>query len=636
MSMIPNTIRLPRLISDGMVLQRNTQVKIWGWAPADQVISIRFLDQNCSTAVNEDGEWQVTLGTGDAGGPYDMVIETIDGTAQIKITNILLGDVWLCSGQSNMEMRMVSLKDIYPDEIKHSRNDCIRQFQVPMTYDFIQPKADIESGFWESADQQSVLNFTAAGYFCAVKLFEQYRVPIGLISASLGGAPAEAFMSEDALSLFPEYMTKLQKMKDRAYLEALIKEDQDSLEAWRNKLNQDDEAISDDGQTLNETDSDVSFWPHIKVPSYWEEEGVGSFNGAVWFRKEVEVPSSLTGGPTKLILGHIVDEDTVYINGTMIGTVPNQYVPRNYVIPEGLLNIGKNTILVRVVNYSGKGGFYKGKPYHLEIGDQLIDLSGDWQYWVGAKCDPLPAPNFVQWGPAGLYNGMIAPVVRYAIKGVLWYQGESNVRQPDEYEDLLKTLISDWRGKWGSEGFPFLYVQLPNFQEASDRPAESSWAELRDAQRRTLAVPGTGMAVAIDIGEWNDIHPVNKRDVGYRLALAARKVAYGDDSVVGSGPVYQSAKQEGNRIVLSFSDTGSGLIVKDGGMLRHFAIAGADRAFVWANARIENNGVAVWHEQISNPVYVRYAWADNPEGANLYNSEGLPASPFTTEKLSPN
>ncbi|WP_274652100.1 sialate O-acetylesterase [Paenibacillus humicola] len=633
MSRDQKKIKLPRLIGDGMVLQRNAQVKIWGSAPAGEIVTVRFMEKSCSTIVDADGEWQVSLRTEEAGGPYDMVIETGDGEERITVTNILLGDVWLCSGQSNMGMKMLSVQEVYPGDIARAGSDSIRQFLVPVKYDFERPQTDFEAGCWEAADPQSVLNFTAVGYFFAAKLYDKYRVPIGLINASLGGAPIESFMSEDALSPFAEYVEAAQKLKDNHYLEALAKADQQSGEAWYRNVNQNDAGMPDAGKPCFDSGYDASAWPSIKVPSYWEEEGLGHFNGVVWYRKDIEIPASLLGNPARLVLGHVVDEDTVYINGTRIGSNPNQYVPRKYELPESLLQEGKNSIVVRVVNTSGKGGFYKGKSYHLKIGDRIINLSGEWQYLIGVKSDPLPAPSFIQWRPLGLYNGMIAPVVRYAIKGVAWYQGESNAKKPDDYESLFKALIADWRKKWEQGDFPFLYVQLPNYMEPSGKPAASNWAQIREAQRRTLDVPGTGMAVTIDIGEWNDVHPVNKKDAGERLALAARKIAYGDESVVSSGPTLRSVKRDGSRIVLSFRDTGSGLIAKGADRPGHFAIAGTGRIFVWADAEIEGDCVAVWHDRIPSPVYVRYAWADNPEGANLYNREGLPASPFTTEEV---
>ncbi|MBP1755549.1 MAG: beta-galactosidase/beta-glucuronidase, partial [Firmicutes bacterium] len=321
------------------------------------------------------------------------------------------------------------------------------------------------------------------------------------------------------------------------------------------------------------------------------------------------------------------DEDIIYINGKEVGTLPMQYIPRRYEVPEGLLRVGTNVIVIRVVNYSGKGGFYKEKPYCLEWDQDRIDLSGPWQYCIGAKNDPLPIPTFVPWQPTGLYNAMIAPVISYPIKGAIWYQGETNGSRPKEYESLLKALIHDWRSKWGQD-FPFLYVQLPNFEEANPEPVESDWAILREGQRRTLQVPGTGMAVTIDVGEWNDIHPVNKKEVGRRLSLTAQRVAYGDDTIVSSGPMIMDAERQDGKIKLKFDETGAGLTTNDGQKPGHIAIAGADGRFVWAETELAGNCVLVWSEAVPNPVCIRYAWAQNPVGANLYNIDGLPASPF--------
>ena len=624
-------IRLSRLFGDGMVLQRNSCVKIWGWAPAGEEIRVRFKDQIYSGTTAMDGRWKVSLQTEDAGGPFEMIIQSYDGTEHIRLVNILLGDVWLCSGQSNMEMKMDSIQHTFPKDIVYGENDAIRQFLVPVAYHFEQPCVDLESGGWEAADAVSIMNFSAAAYFFAAKLYEQYHVPIGLIQASLGGAPIEAFMSEEALATFPDAAEELRKLKDRKYLEALAHEDHVNQEQWYRYVN-----LNDAGLLVGETPYyDPSFnasdWPSIPVPSYWEEEGLGSFNGSVWFRKEVEVLSGELGLPATLELGNVVDEDTVYLNGVQIGAQTSQYISRMYNIPEGLLQRGRNTIVVRVVNVSGKGGFYKGKPYRLQIGERSIDVSGDWQYRIGAKCGPMPEPSFIQWRPAGLYNGMIAPMVPYSLKGVIWYQGESNLNKPELYESLFRTLITDWREKWGMGDLPFLYVQLPNYSDPSNIPTESQWAELREAQRKTLVVPMTGMAVAIDIGESNDIHPVNKKDIGNRLALAAQRVAYKDVKVVSSGPLFQFAEKIGNRMILHFLNTGGGLVTNNGGALRHFALTGAHQPFLWANARIENDCVVVWHEEIPDPVQVRYGWADNPDTANLYNREGFPASPFSTE-----
>jgi sialate O-acetylesterase len=341
----------------------------------------------------------------------------------------------------------------------------------------------------------------------------------------------------------------------------------------------------------------------------------------------------MVGKKAKLILGRIVDADSVFINGVFVGTISYQYPPRRYEIPSNLLKEGENTIVVRIISNEGNGGFVLDKRYEIIAGNDTINLKGDWHYRLGAKMEPLASQTFIRWKPLGLYNAMLYPLLKYRMKGVIWYQGESNADRPLEYREILPAVIQDWRNNWNQGVFPFLYVQLPNFMKAKNQPSESNWALLREAQLQTLSLPNTAMAVTIDIGEWNDIHPLNKKDVGKRLALAAEKVAYRDEHVVSSGPLYQSMKIDGNKILLTFTNTGGGLVAQGNGELKHFAIAGADAKFVWAKARIENSTVIVWNDTISNPIAVRYAWADNPEGANLYNKEGLPASPFRTNQF---
>jgi sialate O-acetylesterase len=369
----------------------------------------------------------------------------------------------------------------------------------------------------------------------------------------------------------------------------------------------------------------------MNLPAFWDESELGGINGAVWFRKEIFLPGSVAGKPARLLMGRIVDSDTTYINGKVVGTVSYQYPPRRYTVPENVLKAGKNIVTVRVINNTGRGGFIKDKPYRLITDEGEIELSGEWRYRLGTTMEPLEEQTFIRWKPLGLYNAMIAPLTNYAIKGIIWYQGESNTGNPVEYGQTFPALIKDWRTKWKQGNFPFLYVQLPNFMEAREQPGESQWAEFREAQLKSLRVPKTAMAVAIDIGEWNDIHPLNKKDVGKRLALAALKVAYGKKNLVHSGPIYRSMRIKNDKVILSFAHTGSGLVTKDNNEPRGFAICGADGRFVWANAKIQDNKVVIWHDDISQPKAVRYAWADNPENANLYNKEGLPASPFRTD-----
>nr|MBO2493810.1 sialate O-acetylesterase [Clostridia bacterium] len=624
-------LRLPRLISDGMVLQRDKDIKIWGWALPGETVTVSFMGQTYSSTADAKGKWEVLLPKLPAGGPHSMEITA--SQQRIIVKDILIGDVWVCSGQSNMVIPMERVKDIYEDEIAHCDNPLIRQFTVPDRYDFNGPREDLDGGIWEPLNADTVLRFSAVGYFFAKALFAKYGIPIGLIKACVGGTPVEAWMSEEVVRQFPGNMEIVEQLRVDGYIDSIKQMEEAKVRAWYESIDENDKGIQKDHVPWFAPEYDASDWARVKLPASWKEMGLDSIKGAVWFRKEIDVPAFMAGKPAKLYMGTIVDSDRTYVNGVLVGSTSYRYPPRKYEVPAGLLKAGKNVITVRVISNDGNGEFVKGKIYKLFGHGYEINLEGEWQYRVGVAIDePLPTVTFFQYKPTGLFNGMIAPLLNYGIKGVIWYQGESNTDDPKGYCEKFCAMIADWRKKWGQGDFPFLYVQLANFMEAKDQPSESQWAQLREEQRRALCLPNTGMAVAIDLGEWNDLHPLNKKDVGERLALLARKLAYGEKDLVASGPLYKSMRVEGNKAIIEFSNIGSGLMVKGGGQLKHFAIAGRDKKFVWAKAIIEDDRVVVWHDDIPNPVAVRYAWADNPEGANLYNREGLPASPFTTEE----
>ncbi len=623
-------VRLPRLVRDSMVLQRESKVRIWGWAAKGEKVTIRFNGKQFKTTTTADGKWSVLLPPMKAGGPYTM---NIDASNHTTLKDILIGDVWLCAGQSNMVHQMELHKERYAGEIAKANYPQIRQFWVPNITNFQGPKDDLPSGFWKWANPEDVRQFSAVAYFFAQTIYEKYKVPIGLVNASWGGTPIEAWMSEEGLRDFPDYLQKIEKNRDTSNVNSMNR----SAAAYNYANSKRKEA--DKGLTGLKPWYDPSYnpkgWRRINIPGYWEDQGVKDLNGVVWYRREIEVPSTMTGIPAKIVLGRIVDADFLYVNGKLAGNTTYQYPQRRYQVPAGVLKPGKNILTIRVINQSGKGGFVPDKPYCIVAGRDTLDLKGYWQYKVG---EAYPPQIFMGGGgisahnqPAALYNAMVAPLVNYSIKGMLWYQGESNAGRPEEYAKLLPAMIKDWRNKWNQDNLPFLYVQLPNFMDVTYLPSESNWAMMREAQLKVLSEPNTGMAVAIDLGEWNDIHPDNKKDVGIRLALAAQKVAYGEKNVVSSGPLYQSATINGSKIVITFSNTGSGLVAKDGEELSAFAIAGADKNFVWAQAKIEGDKVIVWNENVPAPLYVRYAWADNPANANLYNKEGLPASPFRTD-----
>jgi sialate O-acetylesterase len=329
----------------------------------------------------------------------------------------------------------------------------------------------------------------------------------------------------------------------------------------------------------------------MQIPGYWSDTELGEVNGSIWFKKNVEIPSELNGKQGKLLLGRIVDADSVYVNGQFVGTTSYQYPPRRYNIPQGLLKTGQNNITVRVVSNRGRGGFILDKPYKIIIDSTTIDLNGEWKFRLGGVMKPLESQTFIRWKSTGLFNAMLHPLLNHSVKGVVWYQGESNTKNPDEYYELLPSMINDWRKQWGDDELPFIYAQLPNYMKINPFPSESNWAETRDAQKSALSLLNTAMAVTIDLGEWNDVHPLNKKDVGKRLALGAFKTAYGETDIVYSGPIYKSHIIDGDKIVLEFSNIGSGLIAKGVSGLKEFAIAGADKNFVWANARIINDKI---------------------------------------------
>jgi sialate O-acetylesterase len=631
-------VKLPVLISDGMVLQRDTKINLWGWASPGEKITIRFNDKTFNAVTGRDGNWKAVLPPMKAGGPYTMEVK---GKNSISLKDILVGDVWFCSGQSNMVLNMERVKEKYPQDIASADYPEIRNFFVPTASDVVSVHDDLPPGKWISASPENVLTFGAVTFFFARRIYNEYKIPIGIINSSVGGTPIEAWISEEGFKEFPQILTRIESFKDTAFINPILRsaaKRTGSAQAASGKAEVKDKGLTGPKPWFDpEYDpvQDPQGWHNFWLPGYLDDQGVRGLDGVIWFRKEINIPESMTGRPAKLFMGRIVDADEVYVNGILSGSISYQYPPRRYNLPAGLLKPGKNVIVVRVTNYSGKGGFVPDKPYWLVAGNDSIDLRGDWLYKVGQvfmPVDPGSLPNtpalVMQNEPTGLYNTMVAPVINYRIKGILWYQGEANTFRPREYQQLLPALIADWRNKWQEGAIPFLYAQLPNFMEVQYLPSESNWAELRFAQLKSLSVPNTAMAVTIDAGEWNDIHPLEKKVVGERLALAARRLAYGDENIVYSGPIYRSVSKKGDRIIIEFDHTGSGLMVKGGGDLNYFAVAGADKKFVWADAIIENNHVMVWSDEIPDPVWVRYAWADNPESANLYNTDGLPASPF--------
>ena len=624
-------IRLPRLISDNMVLQRDQPITVWGWAAPKEKVTVTLKNKSHSAVTDADGKWKIQLPAQSAGTSYEMVLK---GKNQIRIKNVAFGDVWLCNGQSNMVINMERVKERFPDDISSANYPDIRNFFIPTLTDLSGPQQDIPNGEWKAANPKDVLGFGAVTYFFARDLYEQYKVPIGIINSAVGGTPIEAWISEGGYKDFADIQKIINSNKDSSYVRSAK---QNTFNNAPRQPKPNDSGLTEHWES---EDYQPKGWRNYNIPGYWEDQGLKNLDGVVWFRREFEVPENWLGKPVKLFMGRIVDADQMFVNGKSIGNVTYQYPPRRYEIPAGLLKAGKNTFVIRVTNSAGKGGFVPDKPYFMASGDQQIDLQGVWQYKVGQVYEPAKVadsafvPFVTQNQPAALYNAMIAPLLPVKLKGFIWYQGESNVSEPDAYNALLPALIKDRRRLWNNENLPFLVVQLPNFQDIDFTPAESNMALLREAQNQALTLKNTAVTVTLDLGEWNDIHPLNKKDIGKRLALSARNLAYNDKNVVYSGPVLQSQSIAGDKIILKFVHVAEGIRASDGEALRWFSIADDDKKFVWANARIVGKDqIEVSSELVKTPKYVRYAWQDNPESVNFYNSANLPASSFRTDNV---
>ncbi len=628
-------VSLPAIVGNGMVLQRDETLKIWGWAQPGEKVTVSFLKKNYKTVTGKDGKWMVKLNPMKAGGPYTMEIK---GNNKITLNDILIGDVWVCSGQSNMTHYLGRHAERLAKDIAEANLPEIRQFYVPEKASINGPVENTPDLKWVAANPTTVLDFTVIGYFFVKKLYDKYHIPMGIINTCVGGTPIESWMSEEGFKEFPDIYKVVEQNKDTAYVNRVMQQFRQSMGG--NSFGPRKE--TDKGLVGPVKWFDPAYqpfnWKRINIPGYWEDQGIRNLDGVVWYRRVIEVPKSMTGVEATVKLGRIVNADEFYINGQKVGNTTYEYPQRVYKIKADVLKPGKNLLVIRVTNNAGKGGFVPDKPYFLLAANDTVDLKGDWYYKVGdvfQRRKPIGygkqmvRPVNPQQSPTGLYNGMIAPYTNYAVKGFLWYQGEANADDPQAYAKLLPALIKDWRSHWQLGNVTFLIAQLPNYMDVNYSPEESNWAQMRKVQLETAeTIPNTGIGVNIDLGEWNDIHPANKKPVGERLALQAMKITYGDKNVLSSGPIRKSARLDGNKIIISFDNVGSGLVSGNGEELSHFAIAGEDGVYEWAKAEIKGNEVVVWNDNIEKPVSVRYAWADNPDFANLYNKEGLPACPF--------
>ena len=622
-------LNVHEIFGNGMVLQRNEPIKIWGEADLGAKVNVFFNQKTTTVKANEYGRWLATLPMMAAGEGYTLTVKSKKETIEFK--DVLIGDVWICSGQSNMEMTVEDSNNAAA-EIAAASDNLIRHYKV-MHGHSKDPEQKINAGKWEAPSPETVGEFTAVGYFFAKKLRQHTGIPIGLVNSTWGGSRIETWMSSKGLN-YKNPKREVGKAIALAHLAQKRKIDQLRLKF---------PDVSEVGKGIVGTDTlwaaadfDDSKWTTLKVPGIWESQGYDGFDGIAWYRKTFELTAAEAKESVQIAPGKIDDGDISFVNGNRVGGLAGQWsVERKYKVSSKYLKTGKNVIAVRVEDTGGGGGIHgEGSSVFLKTNAQKRSLVGDWKFKLDhfSFSSELVNPHQI---PTLCYNKMIYPINNFVAKGVIWYQGESNaesIKDAAEYATVFKNMIRQWRADREKENLPFLFVQLANFLEMPTQPRESNWAVLRESQTKALELPNTAQAVIIDIGAADDVHPKNKQDVGLRLALAARNLVYCDSSLIFESPRFKKQKISGKKIILSFENIGDGLHLNGGGdAVEGFAIAGADRRFVWAKAILKNNQIEVWNDKISKPKYIRYAWAENPGALNLYNSAGLPATPFRTD-----
>jgi len=609
------------LFADGMVIQREESIPVWGNAGPAAKVKVSFNDKEYNTLADDNGKWSLTLDSQSAGGPYIMEICTpeTNPAEKICIKDIYCGDVWLCGGQSNMEMPMQRLRDEYPEEWDLTSYPVIRQFKIPQEWDFAGPRENFTGGKWICASKENLDSFSGVAWFYAKKINEKYDIPVGLINTAWGGTPVEAWMSREALAEYPVKIAQGDQYKDPKNI-AINNEKE--LTEWAAALNSKDCGLIEEWQNPK---TDIFQWKEIFLPGDFKKAGLENFCGVLWLCREIEIKPE--NRAQRVNLGTIIDADTVYINGTEIGNTTYRYPPRKYEIPADILQEGKNRIVIRVTCNSGDGGVTIDKPFQIDFENGFMDLSGIWKYKIGQTAEPRPAEFFFHRQPMGLFNAIINPVLPFLFKGVIWYQGESNEGNSDEYEELFNLMIKDWRKKTDRGDFPFLFVQLPIYGNPGDNNENSSWAKIREAQYAALSLANTGMAAGLELGEWNDIHPINKKGIGLRLYHAAEKLLNKIENT-SPGPVLRSMERKQNNLLLVFDNCGQGLAASE----TPYVSVVTDNGIVRLPAEIIPPDVlSADISVVKNPKKVLYAWANNPIDRQLFNSENLPALPFNVE-----
>lgn len=606
---------LAPVFCDGMILQRDAVNCIYGTETEADRVTICFMGQEYSGIPDGKGDFCLSLPPVPAGGPYSM---TVTGSSRICISDILFGDVFLLAGQSNMELPIRRVLDVSAEEVSQTCEPEIRQYLLPADYRFSGAKKYMAETSWCKAAGEELMVFSAAGYFFAKEIREAYKIPVGLIMAAVGGSSIEAWMSTASLRKFGEgkYGLLVKDFYDQEYFQEYMKQQQEPANRWLAKLEEEELKVA--------PEEDYKEWKTCILPSLvsdWQEE---PFQGSVYLCREVVLEEEISGDGAGIYMGTIIDSDRIWINGTLIGRTEYRYPPRKYPIPQGVLKKGTNLIMLRIVINRSNGGMIKGRPYYLSCNGKKFSLEGQWYYRIGRKADePMPQTLFPAELPTGLYHTAIAPLERIAFKGIFWYQGESNTSNPSDYAGKFEEMLTSWRSLFGRE-VPCIYVQLPNYREPLNTSPDSGWAELREQQRQNLALREVAMVVALDLGEYNDLHPQNKKGIGIRLAKAARNLVYHekDESL---SPLPEETSVSGRQVLINFQYLEASGPEQE---INNFELAGGDGIFHPAKAVRKGKQVILTSSQVDAPAFVRYAWCDNPENLNFYNAQGLPAACF--------
>lgn len=624
-STMTGQIEIPRIFGSHMVLPRGTKIPIQGKADPNETLVVLIRDQEHTVTADGSGHWEVALDALLPGGPFTLSF--MGENNQLILEDILVGDLWLCAGQSNMQFSLDMLGQSTTD-IPPKADTNLRLFTVGVDVDYL-PKKELGSGTWNRTTPESIKNFSATAYYFGKGLVEEQNVPIGLISSNLGATSIETWMSINALKTFPQFNSVTDKiLSTNKDFETINKE----LEIYRKDW---DGEHYLKGIGLSEgwygDDFDDSDWETCNAGSFWEDQGFGEHDGSFWYRRKFDLNADQLQHDFNLTLNQIDDYDITWVNGVKVGESFGCSNFRNYKVPKEILREKGNSIAIRVFDIGGKGGIYTSPFWGNPV------LNGSWKAKKGTAIDPdnFPRPTVVNGSmfshPALLYNGSIAPLEPFPITGVIWYQGESNENRAIEYRSLLEAMILDWRKNWNNPKMPFLIVQLANYKAEDTIPGNSKWAELRESQFKAASLPYTDLVTAIDIGDALDIHPKDKAGVGERLSSLAMHYSYG--APYKNGPKFLDQKIRGNKVHIKLHTYGSPLkSLNKYGYVRGFAVAGDDGKFVWAKATITNKDEVVVHsDSVPRPKYVRYAWSDNPGPLDLVNTEGLPVFPFRTD-----